>query len=540
MSFGWMEDLDAMRLTMRAPRRGWKERSQRTLRIGLSACAALACLGVVCVAAPAGAEEPHKVNEPMVLNEPSEITQVIESADDNAPFDLNLSLGFQQTWRSATIRRESYIDQPGFTTGGYTAQSMNIGTYSQSTSRLLTRAAFGLYKEVALVIRMPIILSDSRQIDGVDGSDGAQAQSIGLEGAPGEQLFKLPFKSPTRSGIEYLAVGLDVGIMNQLRDPTKPTWTVGLEGRFNVSEPMHACNDNPQALNQPGSQEKCAYPSDINRNGTADPGDGDFSGGRSPGVSRGVTGLEAHTYISKRIKYIEPYAGFKALIEFPTSSSDYGSTNLKGSLVNHPPLRGTMIMGLNVIPWEVRDQFQRITFDFRFAGTYVSEGRDYSELFDALGSSDAPSLRTPNYADYQQNPPPPANPGSPPSVVNPDSQKVYDTGLSDVQQYGMYTFSASFTWQAGEYVKFNVGGGLTLIQSHYITFDQPCNPSFSSGNIGSAGPCITSTTSGTTTTYTQTGIPNPNYRPTINAPGDRFLVDGSHGFDGWLNATVMF
>ena len=61
-------------------------------------------------------------------------------------------------------------------------------------------------------------------------------------------------------------------------------------------------------------------------------------------------------------------------------------------------------MGLNVIPWEIRDQFQRVTIDFRFTGTYRSEGRDYSELFDALGSSDARSLRRPLYAGYQRNP----------------------------------------------------------------------------------------------------------------------------------------
>ena len=145
---------------------------------------------------------------------------------------------------------------------------------------------------------------------------------------------------------------------------------------------------------------KCADPSDINRNGVLDERpDAKHRASaarrqrrrsREPGVSRGTTALELHTFLSKRIKYIEPYGGFRALFEFQNESSDYGQTDLKGSLVNHPPLRGSMILGLNVIPWEIRDQYQRVTFDFRFTGTYVSEGRDYSELFDALGSTDAP------------------------------------------------------------------------------------------------------------------------------------------------------
>ena len=118
------------------------------------------------------------------------------------------------------------------------------------------------------------------------------------------------------------------------------------------------------------------------------------------------------------MKYIEPYGGFEALFEFQNESSDYGISDLQGSLVNHPPFQGSLIGGLAVFPWEVRDQFQRIELDFRFRGTYRSEGRDYSPLFDALGSSDAPSLRRPNFASFMQGP----NADNP-SVVNPGSQR---------------------------------------------------------------------------------------------------------------------
>jgi hypothetical protein len=254
-------------------------------------------------------------------------------------------------------------------------------------------------------------------------------------------------------------------------------------------------------------------------------------------VGRGVTGLELHTFLSRRIKYIEPYAGFKALFEFQNSSSDYGQVDLKGSLVNHPPLRGTMILGINVMPWEIRDQFQRIGLDFRFTGTYVSEGRDYSELFDALGSSDAPSLRKPNYAEYRHNPAFDQDPTQARSVVDEDSRRVYFTGLTDVQQHGVYTLSATFTWQAGEFVKFNVGGGYTVEQGHLLSFDQACNPDFAD-DIDKAGPCRSAASSGSM--VKASGIPNPNYRKVINDPGHRFKVDDSSQIDAWINATVMF
>jgi hypothetical protein len=237
--------------------------------------------------------------------------------------------------------------------------------------------------------------------------------------------------------------------------------------------------------------------------------------------------------MSKRVKYIEPYGGFEALFEFQNESSDYGVSDLQGSLVNHPPFQGSLIGGLAVFPWEVRDQFQRIELDFRFRGTYRSEGRDYSPLFDALGSSDAQSLRRPNYASFQQGP----NDNFP-SVVNQGSQKVYMTGITDVQQYGIYTFSTQFTFQAGEYVKFNLGGAFTAEQGHIITFDQPCNPDFKN-ELGTAGPCR-SGTPGAGGTLAATGIPNPNYRPVIDAPGRRFRADDMTAWDAWVNAIVMF
>jgi hypothetical protein len=192
-----------------------------------------------------------------------------------------------------------------------------------------------------------------------------------------------------------------------------------------------------------------------------------------------------------------------------------------------------MVVGIEVIPFEVRERFQRIALDFRFRGTYVSEGRDYSELFDALGSSDAQSLRLPNYSSYMANEG--AGPDDAQSVVDPDSQKVYFTGLTDVQQHGDYMLSGSFTWQAGEFIKFNLGGGYRWVQSHMIAFDQPCNPDFS-GSTDRAGPCNTGDGAGAAAT----GLPNPNYRRVINSPGRRFKVGTASGINAWLNASVMF
>jgi hypothetical protein len=493
--------------------------------------AATAGIGMWCTHAVA--EEPRTVSEPRLFTEPAEVTQVVDAFDEGDPFDANISVGFQYTRHTSSILRETNRSGAEYSSGGYTRGSLKVAEATETTSRLNLRADIGVYHDIAFIMRMPIILSNNRELSAPGESDADGTAGTPADGAV--PLFGLPFKSPSRSGIEYLSLGIDVGIMNQYRDRSKPTWVTGFEVRLNVSEPMHACTQNPGA-----GEVKCAHPGDVNRNGQYDPTldatrtielESSNQSRRDPGVSRGVTGLEFHSYLSKRIKYIEPYGGFRLLAELPTSSSDFDLTDLEASLVNKPPLEGTMMAGLAIIPWEVRSDYQRATIDLRFSSTYRSEGRDYTELFDALGSSTASSIRNPTWAEYTEGP-------DDTSVIDPGSQRVYFNGLTDVQQHIINRLSAEFTWQAAQFVKFSVGTGLGIIQSHTITNDQACNASLTS-DATKSGPCRKDTTT-QVEGFSVTGVPNPNYRSSINAVGRRYVVDDSYDFDGWANATVMF
>ena len=69
--------------------------------------------------------------------------------------------------------------------------------------------------------------------------------------------------------------------------------------------------------------------------------------------------------------------------------------------------------------------------------------------------------------------------------------------------------------------------------------DQPCNPDFKK-DMSKAGPCRNVSRVGDTSTFSATGIPNPNYRPSINQVGQRFKVDDVSVVDLWLNGVVMF
>jgi hypothetical protein len=125
-------------------------------------------------------------------------------------------------------------------------------------------------------------------------------------------------------------------------------------------------------------------------------------------------------------------------------------------------------------------------------------------------------------------------------VVDPGSQKTYVTGLTDVLAYGSYRGSASVMWQANEYVKFQFGLGYGHEQGHVITGDAPCNPiPVDQRDILKSGPCHL----GDPTMNQQvvpTGLPNPNYRQTINDVGRRFWVDASNTFDLFASGVIMF
>jgi hypothetical protein len=493
------------------------------------AAPAAVLLAAASSATGAFAAEPRVRTEPGRLEQPAQATNVLDAFGETGGIDLHVSLGYQHSWKSATLVRES----TGDAASGGVAPWLGVGRYSEVTSRLNVRTAVGLYRDVQLVLRLPIVLASAREIAGVDGSEAVQ-DSV-LAGAPGERLFTLPFKSPTRSGVEYLGVGIDVGVLNQYREPSDPTLALGVEGRFSVSEPMHACG--------PGAV-RCAYPADIDRDGTSGgsvvevdgrseslEGQG-FAGGRKPGVGRGTTGLELHASASRRYRFVEPYVTLSALFERANSTSDFAATSgSRGS--PGLPVRGSFSAGVELMPWEVAERFQRLSVDLRFTGSHVSRGLDYSELFDALGSSPAPSLRQPNHAGYRANP----DAGSSdalPSVADPSSARVFTTGISEVEGHASYRVNLALRWQAGRYVSFAAGGAFLLTQAHLITEAQPCRSG--EATLAQAGPCI----QGEPGAWQPRGTPDPSFRPAIDGAGRRFRVDEATTFDTWVNATVMF
>lgn len=498
----------------------------------LGFAAAFAACGLA--ASHAAAIEPRSLSEPDVLRDPAEVTRVVDAWQDGGGMDLHFTLGYQHNWKRATILRETQdleLD-PRAAEGSV---RVPVARFSERTSRLNVRAELGLYHDLALIVRVPIVLSNSVTLE----ARGAGAAA--LDAAPGVPLFNLPFGSPNRSGVEYLGIGVDWGILNQGRDGSSPSLLVGAEGRFSVSEPMHACGRAPAAEGSTSSPPMlCRYPSDINRNGVGGeyPADdiGSLEGSlpserRRAGVGRGTTGLELHAAISRRFAQLEPYLAFGAAFELPVDDSDFASDRPWNE---EPPLQGRVSVGTEIVPWELVEQYQRVSLDLRLVGTYRSAGRDYSELFDALGSSPAISYRRPNFAGYRANPDESSR-AAVPSVVDPTSERVFATGLTEVAAHGSYALRLAARWQAGQYVHFDAGGAFAQIEKHLITLGRPCDAA-RAATPESAGPCAPGGVYGPSAS----GSPDPSYRAETDQPGRRFLVDTARSIDAWVGATVMF
>ncbi len=474
----------------------------------------------------ARAIEPRSSSEPEVLREPAQVTDVVDALDGNSGIDLHFTLGYQQTWKSASVWRETRDPAVNPGTAAGIARG-KVADYAENVSRLNVRAELGIYHDLALIVRLPIVLSR------VSTLEARALEESAFSGAPGEALFGLPLSSPNRSGVEYLGVGVDWGILNQWRDAATPTLVVGVEGRFSVSEPMHACD-----------AVRCAYSADINRNGVSGefvtevaPGrseslEGNFpSAARKSGVSRGTTGLELHSQVSRRYRYLEPYVGMNFLLELPNDDSDFGGDRPWNA---GPPTRASVSVGTEIMPWEVVEQFQRLSIDLRVTGTYHSDGQDYSELFDALGSASAESYRRPNFAGYVANSDA-ASQAAFPSVIDPDSERVFPTGLTEIQGHGAYALRVTARWQAGQYVHFDAGGALSLTERHWLTSGQACDGE-RAADSASAGPCVR----GEAGNAQVIGAPDPTYHPEVDVPGRRFFVDTASTIDAWVGATVMF
>jgi hypothetical protein len=267
--------------------------------------------------------------------------------------------------------------------------------------------------------------------------------------------------------------------MNQTRDRRFPTWVLGAEARFGLGPTKRACVEDP-----PEGQIDCADPADVDRDGVRDDGEPAL-GDTGAGMARSSVTFVLETVIGRRHRYVEPYGLLRGLFELPLPGSLFEqAVGPSGDAT--PPIRGELGAGLGIFPWENRERFSRVFFDVRASATLHGRGLDYAQMFDAIGSSDAPSLRAPREAG---------------------GAAAYTTGLTVVQDYLSVGGAGSFVWQASEFIKLAASVGARYDLPHVIT---------------------------------DAKADEPTYRPIVGGEGLRLSVHDSFQVDVGAGGALMF
>jgi hypothetical protein len=239
-------------------------------------------------------------------------------------------------------------------------------------------------------------------------------------------------------------------------------------------------------------------------------------------VGRGLIELVVGTRFSKRIGIVDPFFGIEALVGFPKKGSPYRDPDNEDGAVNTmPPIVGSIDVGLEIVPWEIPERHLKFVIGVMGGGKYHSEGRVYSPLFDALGSS--AYFHNQTFVDFNNNGVDDRGDESAAAPSNPYvplEDRYNYSGMTDVDNYATFYGRLYLVIQPAKYIKFRVGSDVGHETDHFITKTDKCN--------------LDNEIPGGCSRY------NFDHRPEIDNPGRRFLVDKTLLWQFFVDATAMF
>lgn len=305
----------------------------------------------------------------------AELTKVASSFEKDDPFGLMLDFTFERIQDYGKIVREWYQND--------TNQDVSELLYEHYETRLGLDAHIGLYKDLELHVGVPIVFQADRTWRFVNGTNAdnttlyrncvdAQGHICPTPGRGDGRLFTVgdPTSNSYRSGLGDFTFGLAWSPFNNKKDDTKPTWTL----RFDYTAPT-ATTLNPAVSTSTGARGNI--------------GDRVHRYTFSTGLSKRIGVADPYFQIHYTLPWVGPY--WYSNCDSRDDSRMARAQNCGQSVWTRaetgikPAHVGGFIFGTEVYLFERPDRFQKVALDFRFSGTYVSEGRTYNELSDLMG-----------------------------------------------------------------------------------------------------------------------------------------------------------
>jgi len=445
-------------------------------------------------------------------------TDVASAFDKDNDYDFNLQVGYRRSLKRGSLKRE--LTGAGYTDEVHIVKDLR---FSQIRHTLSVRAEAAIFRDLALHLEFPIVLSDVRSLGfAQNGGD-----SCGTVGPPdcvsianstlirqgflpksvtdqmtrdqieiaGDTHAPNMFYLPKRSGIDQMYLGLSWAPINQRRDPTKPTWVLGFEARIGIGSPM---TFNPYF-------NASIKESPLNPKGNTS-------------VGRGVHQFHWWTSISKRYKYIDPWMTFFYMLPDAKDGSPYDKTffELSGQERSGPRQRGGVEAGMEIIPWEQPASSNKFSIELRARLEGMFEGRGYSEMWEIFANN--PILAGPCRSTTKVSDVDAARWNNGTYCLDPNSTIPYP-GLSSIENYAVFDASLAFNLDFSKHFRARLGLSLGHEQQHFITF-------------GDAGRDIDDQKG---ITYENVREVNPMYRPYIDQVGRRWRVSETTVFDVFVS-----
>lgn len=355
-------------------------------------------------------------------------SNVPSAGDPGDPIDLHVAVDYVYELARSTIARE--------TVGDPLAPTARIPDlkFKQFRHLITPRLELGIFHDTWLSVALPITIAQAREhalgsgvgrdssstiVDGLLPAGGFDAEDPGTPLA-GDGVFR----GRGRHGLSQVYVGGALALMNQARDPSKPTWKLGAELRLAVGKIMQF------------DEQRVA---------------------EETGVNPGVHELRLHTSFARRFTRSEGW--FQLFWQVPLRASN-------GSLFTNPGFGVTnegigqqagVSFGGELFVVNDKATGNRISLDVGAGFIGHFEGRDYTEMWEIFAlAGDSRAANRPLVLD--------ADP------VTPDVQALSYPGISNVENHLESQLKLAVRAKLGSVVQFAAAVDLSWKTDHVISF----------------------------------------------------------------------
>lgn len=461
----------------------------------------------------------------------NEYTDIASAFDTDNPFSIFAGVDYSFAAKRASIKRE--LSGPGHPEAPPdTIPIVKDLVFAEDRHIITPHLQLGIFHDVELRFSLPITLALNRSYDFDQRADPCTFPSMGgmatcvdrtnsstlgdhilPDGTSGKIGYdandpttgfdlnsKTVFRSPGRSGLDQLHIGLSWAPMNQARDDTKPTWILGAEVRISVGQIMKLDAADPQS---------------------------------QTGVSTGVHEFRAQTSISKRTSWAEPFVMFwwQAPIGVRGDNARDPDSSLFwnvgfGQREHSPQQQAGTMFGFDATLWENPKEQQRINLGF--VGTVMAHfaGLGYSEMWEIFACGGDPMC----------------DPGAPLRIrldpTDPSSPIVNHPGVTSIENYMSFAGRIGVNGQIGPHAKFSVAFDLGRDQSHAISYTDAGTVFPACGPMNPAPNCEGPPADNVVTPGTREV--NPLHVQLIDVAGRRFIVDEATTYTVLVQGELLF